>query len=673
VSKYTSTFLASHCVLRHAAFLTGKDNFMSRWLLFGALVLIVAAGRAVSQSTPKDSEPRKVQYARDILPILSANCLVCHGQDEKGRKAGLRLDVADIATKPLKSGSRAIVPGDPGASELIARINADDAERMPPAKSHKALSDKDKDLLKTWIAEGAEYQQHWAFVAPKRPELPAIKNEAWPRNVIDYFVLSRLEAEGLQPAPEANRYTLARRVALDLTGLPPTLAMADRFVADTSPGAYERYVDEVLSLPPYGERWAQVWLDLARYADSNGYAEDQPRTIWKFRDWVIKAINDNMPFDRFTIEQIAGDMLPRATQEQILATAFHRNTLTNTEGGTSDEEFRNIAVVDRVNTTFQVWMGLTMGCAQCHSHKFDPITQEEYFQVFAIFNQSEDSDKPDNRPNLMYLTSAQAKKKATLDAELADLRKQWVKSFFQGSLAEIKDLYQRIVRTKAELAPVQPVPTPIMRELPHDKKRVTKIHIRGDWLNQGKEVRPGTPALFPPLPDSMPANRLALAEWLVDKRNPLTGRVTVNRYWEQIFGIGLVQTPEDFGLRSPLPTHPNLLDWLAVEFMSPEHVTNGNQPWDVKRLLKLIVTSATYRQSSKVSAELAERDPDNRLFARGPRFRASAEMIRDQALFVSGLLSTKMYGPSVRPPQPKFGLTAAFGSGTDWTNSTGED
>lgn len=685
------------------------------WLAFvgiGAFVLGgLLAHHAYAQSPPKGGPAPKVQYARDIQPLLSAHCLVCHGQDEKNRKAGLRLDVMEAATKKLKSGSRAIVPGNPKASELLARINSSDSDRMPPPQNHKGLKEAEKELLRRWIAEGAEYQRHWAFVAPVRPALPDTRNKTWARNPIDRFVLARLEAEGLTPSPEADRYTLARRVAIDLTGLPPNLAMVERYIADKSPDALANYVDQVLNLPAYGERWAQVWLDLARYADSNGYAEDQPRTIWKFRDWVIAAINANMPFDRFTIEQIAGDMLPGASVDQILATAFHRNTLTNTEGGTNDEEFRNIAVVDRVNTTFQVWMGITMACAQCHSHKFDPISQDEYFQVFAIFNQSEDSDKADNSPNLMYLAPELAKKKTALEGELALLQNQvttlypnidddqqkWEKDvvrdklpanikailaqapakrkpaqkeelsdYFRASLADIKDVHVQMVKVRGELSQVQPVPTPIMRELPDGKKRVTKLHVRGDWLNLGKEVKPALPAMFPQLPDGVPANRLTLAQWLVDARNPLTSRVTVNRYWEQIFGMGLVQTPEDFGLRSALPNHPQLLDWLAVEFQE-------TFKWDVKKLLKLIVTSATYRQSAKVDAALTERDPDNRLFARGPRFRSSAETIRDQALFVSGLLSPKMYGPSVRPPQPKFGLSAAFGPGTDWTNSTGED
>ncbi len=676
------------------------------------LVLGLGQGASAQERPAKPAPAGKVQYARQILPILSANCFQCHGPDDKARKAGLRLDLAEAARKPTKSGAYAIVPGNIKESELVARIfAAEERYRMPPKSTHKELKEGDKNLLKRWIAEGGEYQQHWAFVSPKRPKEPVLKKQGWARNPVDQFVLARLEREGLSPSPEADRHTLARRVALDLTGLPPTLAMVDHFINDKRPDAYEKYVDEVFQLPAYGERWAQVWLDLARYADSNGYAEDQPRTIWKFRDWVIQAINANLPFDQFTIEQIAGDMLANPTPDQIVATAFHRNTLTNTEGGTNDEEFRNIAVVDRVNTTFQVWMGLTIACAQCHSHKYDPVSQEEYFQVFALFNQTEDSDKGDNSPNYLYISPQQAKKKTALEAELATLQKQlakqapnldaaqqkWEKEvnrdklpanikailsqapakrnpkqkeelagFFRATLPEIKDVNQTIQAVKAELAQVQPVPTPVMKELPDGKKRLTKMHIRGDFLNLGKEVKPGIPALFHPLPDGVPANRLALAKWLVDPRNPLTSRVTVNRYWEHIFGVGLVETPEDFGLRSSWPNHPELLDWLAAEFQD-------SMKWDVKKLLKVLVTSAAYRQSAKITPAQFERDPNNRLFARGPRFRSSAESIRDQALFVSGLLSPKMFGPSVRPPQPKSGLSAAFGPGTDWTASTGED
>jgi hypothetical protein len=619
-------------------------------LLLGTILL----GASQLTTTAPAQHSSKVRYARDILPVLSANCFACHGPDEKTRKAGLRLDVGELATRTLKSGSRAVVPGDPEKSELVARIFADDSERMPPAKSHKHLKETEKQLLKRWIAEGAVYQRHWAFVAPQRPAVPIPRTLGWARNPVDCFILARLEAEGLQPSPEADRCTLARRVSLDLTGLPPTLEAVDRFINDPRPDAYERFVDDMLASPAYGERWAQVWLDLARYADSNGYANDLPRTIWKYRDWVIDAINRNLPFDEFTIEQLAGDLLPRATREQILATAFHRNTLTNDEGGTSREEFRVAAVVDRVNTTMEVWMGLTMGCAQCHDHKYDPLSQEEYYRMFAIFNQSEDADRGDNSPLLPWGTPEQLAAKERLEKEIAALEKQ-------------KSKEKQAEKLRKQVADLGIVTTPIMRELPAKKKRTTHIHIRGNFLNQGKEVAPGVPALFTPLPKDQAPNRLALARWLVDPANPLTARVTVNRYWDQIFGVGLVETPEDFGIRGKLPTHPQLLDWLAVEFSS------GDLHWDVKRLLRLLVTSATYRQSSRVTPSLQERDPDNRLFARGPRYRGSAEVLHDQALFTAGLLCPKMFGPPVRPPQPKLGLNAAFGGATDWSPSTGDD
>lgn len=682
---------------------------MQRWL---ALFL---GWLSIGSLLPAQTE--KIEYARDIQPILSAHCFSCHGFDPATVKAGLRLDQRDLATRKLRSGNAAIVPGDPQHSSLIERIFAPDAsERMPPTKTGKVLKDHEKALLKKWIEQGAEYQNHWSFVVPKRPELPKVKDHQWARTSLDRFILASLEKEGVKPTSQADRYTLARRVALDLTGLPPRLEMVDRFIQDTRPDAYERYVDEVLALPAFGERWAQVWLDLARYADSNGYAEDQPRVIWKFRDWVIQAINKNLPFDQFTIEQIAGDLLPNPSNDQLTATAFHRNTLTNTEGGTNDEEFRNIAVVDRVNTTFQVWMGITISCAQCHNHKYDPISQEEYFQVFALFNQSEDNDQRDNSPNLMYLSPEDARKKAIAEAEIQKLeaevkgknpkideeQAQWEKevagskellakqpaniqailkqaapkrkaeqkneltSYFRMQKPNLQVIQKQIDQVQAELAKVQPVPVPIMKELPEGRKRVTKIHIRGDWLNLGPVVQPGLPTSFHPLPKGEPMSRLGLAKWLVSPDNPLTARVAVNRFWEQIFGTGLVETPEDFGIRSKPPIHPELLDWLAVEF-------SQSQRWDVKKFIKMLVTSATYRQSSKMTPDLAERDPDNRLFARGPRYRSSAEVIRDQALSVAGLLSPKMYGPSVRPPQPKFGLNAAFGPGTDWTTSTGED
>jgi hypothetical protein len=681
---------------------------MNRWTFF-CVVLLSTAGsaRAVAQA----SSAGKIQYARDIQPILSAHCFTCHGPDEKTRKAGLRLDVQEMATRKLRSGSRAVVPGDVKASELVARIFATDPEeRMPPAKGTKALKAAEKQMLKRWIEEGAAYQRHWAFVPPVRPPLPAVRDRAWPRTAVDYFLLARMEASGLKPSPEADRYTLARRVTLDLTGLPPTLQAVDRFVNDKSPDAYERFVDTVLESPAYGERWAQTWLDLARYADSNGYATDAPRTIWKYRDWVIDAINRNLPFDQFTIEQIAGDLLPGATQEQILATAFHRNTLTNDEGGTSDEEFRVAAVVDRVNTTMQVWMGMTLACAQCHDHKYDPFSQEEYFRLFAIFNQSEDADRSDNSPLLSTIAPEELKRKTTLEAEIAGLEKELLRpsaaldkaqpaweakaikekvpnsiktilaldvkkrsdaqkveltKYYRALAPEMKKTQDRLTAVRKELTTVIEVKTPIMRDLPAAQKRVTKIHIRGNFLDQGKEVRPDVPALFHALPKDRPVDRLALARWLVAPENPLTARVAVNRYFEQIFGHGLVETPDDYGIRGKLPLHPELFEWLASDFVA--------QKWDVKKLLKMLVTSAAYRQVSQVTAALQERDPDNRLLARGPRFRIPAEVIRDQALFVSGLLSIKLHGPPVRPPQPKIGLNAAFGPGTDWQTSAGED
>jgi hypothetical protein len=850
---------------------------MTGRLLVGFVISSVAVLAALAGEGAK---PRvgKVQYAREIMPILAAHCFTCHGPDEKTRKAGLRLDVAEDALKALKSGGRAIVPGKPSESELVARIFADGKDRMPPLKSQHVLKENEKELLRRWIAEGAEYQRHWAFVIPKRPAKPQFTQAAapgaadWVRNPIDAFILAKLHEAGLRPSPEADRYTLARRVAIDLTGLPPRPEMVERFIRDTNPDAYEKYVDEVLALPSYGERWAVVWLDLARYADSNGYANDGPRNIWRFRDWVIEAINANMPYDQFTIEQLAGDLLPPVADapgspreapgspvalKRLLATAFHRNTLTNEEGGTNREEFRTAAVVDRVNTTMQVWMGLTMACAQCHDHKYDPLSQEEYYRLFAIFNQTEDADRPDNSPVMTEMTPEQEQQLKQLREEIARLEKVvaeqkaaadkqgpsplegeggargrtgplptrhvrvellgkgvylhmaevqvfvgeeniatrgkasqistgfdgpanlaidgntngdyaaksvshtaaadnpwwevdlgkavpvdriviwnrtdndtgarlnnwrivaldeqrkpvWVKSFNQPPSPSVaaslpkkaenldaaakKELAQylkgdtaakatpeqkRLDELKKQVAGIKGIATPIMKELPPNQRRKTHVLLRGNFLDKGKEVTPGVPAVFAQgTPSANVANRLDLARWLVAPENPLTARVTVNRYWEQIFGRGLVETPEDWGIRGKPPTHPELLDWLATEFSSSpsprggEGGVRGDPAWDVKKLLKLIVTSATYRQSSRVTPELLGRDPDNRLYARGPRFRSSAEVIRDQALFVSGLLSPKLGGPPARPVRPKLRLAAAFGGNTDWEASPGDD
>jgi hypothetical protein len=572
-----------------------------------------------------------IDFNRDIRPILSNRCFTCHGPDESHRSGGLRLDVRASAIDQADSGERAVVPGVPEQSELIARVTSDDQYmRMPPPETGSALTQEQVRRLSDWIRQGAVYAGHWSYVKPQRPPLPDLaavladvdpteseRWKIWPRNEIDHFVLERLARESLLPSPAADRYTLIRRVALDLTGLPPTLEQIDQFVNDDGPDAYERLVNRLLDEPGYGEHWARLWLDLARYADSAGYADDPPRTIWAYRDWVIRALNDNMPFDQFTIEQLAGDLLPEPAEQQLVATAFHRNTMTNNEGGTDDEEFRNTAVVDRVNTTMAVWMGTTIDCAQCHNHKYDPISQEEYFRLFAILNNSEDADRRDESPVLSLMTE-------------------------HGATS-----------------------VPILRELPEDQRRRTFVQLRGNFLARGNEVTEGLPSAFHAPPEGEPLNRLTLARWLVDEENPLTARVVANRYWETLFGRGIVVTSEEFGTQGDLPTHPELLDWLATELV--------RLGWDRKAFLRLLVTSATYRQSSRVTQSLLQLDPDNRWLSRGPRFRMSAEMVRDQALFVAGLLSPKMYGPPVNPPQPALGLSAAFGSGIDWKTSDGED
>jgi hypothetical protein len=598
---------------------------------------------------------------------LAARCYACHGPDDESRQADLRLDRREVATRALPSGSVAIRPGDAAGSAVVRRLTSGDPDvRMPPPETGPPLAEPEIELIRRWIEAGAEFERHWSFIPPypdgTRRDLPKVQNEVWCRNEIDYFVLSRLEAAGLVPEPEADRYRLIRRLSLDLTGLPPTIEEVDSFVFDNRPDAYERLVDRLLASPRYGEHWARKWLDLARYADSQGYAQDEPRVVWPYRDWVIDALNRDLPFDQFTIEQLAGDMLNDPSREQLIATGFHRNTMTNTEGGTDDEEFRHAAVVDRVNTTMQVWMGMTFGCAQCHTHKYDPFTHEEYYRVFAILNQTEDTDKPDNRPTISSATDGQAKRLGELKQAIAALD-------IQGGppSPEWAERASRLAALKSEQADLtkQVVDTPILRELSAEEARTTHVHIRGAFLDKGEEVAPGTPSVFADLTSSEPTDRLAFARWLVDSSNPLTARVAVNRHWEQLFGTGLVETSEDFGTQGTPPSHEELLDWLAVAFT--------DRGWSMKELCRLIVTSATYRQSSRVTPEKLAADPDNRLLSRGSRFRLSAEQLRDQALAVSGLLSEKMYGPPVYPPKPKSGLTAAFGASLDWEPSPGDD
>jgi Protein of unknown function (DUF1553)/Protein of unknown function (DUF1549)/Planctomycete cytochrome C len=603
-----------------------------------------------------------LDFNRDVRPILSNKCFACHGPDEKVRQAGLRLDRAESATAELESGVTAIKPGDPEASELIRRItHADESQRMPPAEFGKPLTPEEIGVLRRWIEHAAPYAAHWSYVKPVRIVPPRAPEawQHWPRNAIDQFALHGMLANRLYPSPEADRYALVRRVFLDLTGLPPTIEEVDAFVKDEDLQAYENLVDDLLHRPSYGEHWARMWLDLARYADSAGYADDPPRTIWAYRDWVIKAINENKPFDEFTVEQIAGDLLPNPCEEQLIATAFHRNTMTNNEGGTQDEEFRNAAVIDRVNTTMAVWMGSTIACAQCHDHKYDPITQQEYFRFFAILNNTQDADRGDESPVLAIYSGDQRRQ----------LRELLVRSCqFQIVLGAPHMLVGAMsVRTQAavEATAIKPMTTlPVMRELA-GPRRETLFQYRGNYLDKGSAVEPGLPAVFHAATSDRPLDRLSLAHWLVDKNNPLTARVIANRYWESLFGRGIVLTSEEFGSQGDPPTHPELLDWLATELMAND--------WDTRALIRTIVTSAVYRQSSQIAGEAAMIDPDNRWLARGPRVRMSAEMVRDQALAVSGLLSDAMYGPPVRPPQPNLGLSAAFGSSTDWETSAGGD
>ena len=982
-------------------------------------------------ATVRGAEKRagKVDYQRDVRPIISAKCYHCHGPDEGTREAKLRLDIREEAVKDLK-GTFAIKPGDLKQSELYARIiTTDEDDIMPPPKTGHPLTKAEIETLKRWIQQGAEYADHWAFSKPARPEVPESRSsKRWAANGVDHFIFERMDEAGLKPAKQADRHALVRRLSLDLIGLPPTPQEVEAFVNDKSENAYEKLVDRLLASPHYGEKWARMWLDLARYADSAGYGSDPLRlNIWPYRDWVINAFNRNLPYDQFTIEQLAGDLLPNPTREQLVATAFHRNTMTNTEGGTDDEEFRVAAVKDRVGTTMQVWMGLTMNCAQCHTHKYDPITQKEYYQFYAFFNQTEDTDKPDEFPTMPLPTAEETAKTEKIKTEIAGLEKQFnttspellaelaqwekvqqagiewttlkpmlakansgnalavlsdnsvlamgeaadkdtytvqaqagvngmtalrlevlpdaslpgggpgrasgnfvlsdVKLSVKGtkssvpqaryvrielpgkkkllSLAEVQvfsgdknvalgktakqsstdyeapaayavdgntdgkfdvkstthtksednpwwevdlgevqpvervmvwnrtdgnvggrlagfrihaldatrktvwentvteapktkvelatngertvmlknasadysqndfeadkvltagkksgwaiagetgkphavvfelasplkeseeailtvtleqnygsqhligkfrlqattqktpvrelpkdilailaiagekrskeqqgkllDYYRplssslaqintQLEKKRKELAGIKPLVVPIMKELGKDKQRTSNLFIKGNFLELGAKVEPEFLDRFAPPSGSVPRNRLGVAEWLVSRDNPLTARVQVNRIWSQLFGRGLVLTEEDFGTQGALPTHPELLDWLAVEFM--------DKGWDMKAFIKMLVMSSTYQQSSVVSSKAAEKDPINEWLSHYPRRRLDAEGVRDQALALSGLLSGKIGGPSVYPPQPDGLWRAAFNGQRNWATSAGED
>lgn len=657
------------------------------WRWMGVAVAFLLAGD--SRWFCEDSVAQEVSYSREIQPILAKNCFPCHGPDEATRQGSLALHTSSASRAEGDSGEPGIVPGRPEESQLWVRItSADDSERMPPEGHGDGLNDQQRELIRRWIAAGAEYDLHWAYRAIVRPAEPPVANPAWARNPIDRFVLAKLERAGLEPEPQAERARLLRRLSLDLTGLLPRPELLAEFLADQSPDAYERAVDRLLAEPSFGEHWARMWLDAARYADSQGYAQDEVRSIWKYRDWVIDAFNQDLPFDRFTSEQLAGDLLPEPSEAQLIATAFHRNTMTNTEGGTDDEEFRHAAVVDRTNTTGTVWLAMTVGCAQCHTHKFDPVSNNDYYRLFAIFNQTADNDQPNNAPLYESWTEEMRIRKAELETRLKQLETQVAERNLATRIAELEKTvtpelpltetqqqelaeWKRLLEeenkelgaVRGELGGIQPVTTPVMRELPVESRRATRIAIRGSFLTPGDEVRPGVPEFLANAKEV--GDRLQLVDWLFDRSNPLTARVAVNRLWAQLFGAGLVESLDDFGSQGALPSHPELLDWLADEFMAAG--------WSQKQLLKQMVMSATYQQDSKVTAKKLELDPRNRLLSRSPRYRLSAEQIRDTALQAAGLLSGKMYGPPVYPPQPKMGLAAAFGGSLDWDPSPGED
>jgi hypothetical protein len=792
-----------------------------------------------------------IEFNRDIRPILSDRCFPCHGPDAANRKTKLRFDLEPAARIPLSGGRFAIVPGSPDQSEMVRRIASDNpAVRMPPAYAGKEkLKPSEIELVRRWISQGAPWQPFWSLIPPQRPAAPPVHQAAWPRNPIDAFILNRLEREGLHPSPEADPATLIRRVTLDLTGLPPTPAEVTAFLSDSSPAAYEKVVDRLLASPRYGERMAFRWMEAARYGDTNGYQTDGPREMWRWRDWVIDAFNRNLPFSQFTIEQLAGDLLPNPTLDQLIATGFNRNHRTNGEGGIIPEEYRVEYVADRVQTTSTVWLGLTVGCARCHDHKYDPIAQKDFYRLFAWFNQIPNEqgfawNYGNEDPRVKAPLPEQARHLAGLDRQIAALRNAgvrpapkpaqdslvyhhpgsehfdgarviesngkvadfdymqpftyaaWIRpqspggtiishveDYFEGMghalylldgklrlhihrrftdlgirvettaavplnrrshvlvtydgdrkaagvhiyidgrpqelnvlfdqnnepihhpktplrigagggmhfVGDIEDVrvYSRALTPEeaaivaAPLSTAQIPPTPEQRELAaleaerdlfyrsiptvmvmaDGAHRDTFLLKRGAYDSPGEKVTAGVPEVLTQLPPHQPNNRLGLARWLVDRNNPLTARVTVNRFWQTFFGIGIVKTIDDFGSQGEWPVHPELLDWLAVEFM--------DSGWNVKALIKTMATSATYRQSSKTTPELLQKDPDNRLLARAPRYRLGPEMIRDQALFASGLLVEKLGGPSVKPYQPP-GLWQELGGGGGYKADTGE-
>jgi len=663
-----------------------------------ALVLTIVDPRHVAADEP-------INFNRDIRPILAENCFYCHGQDGNKRAAELRLDLREPA---IAKG--AISPGKPEESELVERIRTDDKSLlMPPPKSNRRLSGDQKALLERWIKDGANYESHWAFVTPKRPASPAVKVAVWARNDIDRFILSRLDKAGLAPSPEADRATLIKRLYADLVGLPPTPAEVDEFVSSTDPAAYEKLVDKLLANPHYGERLALPWLDAARYADSNGFQQDGDTWQWIWRDWVVDALNRDLPFDQFTIWQLAGDLLPEATNEQKIASGFNRNHLLNGEGGAIPEEQRFVILFDRMDTTATTWLGLTMTCSQCHDHKYDPLTMKDYYSLMDAFNRVPENGVPSYfssrirvAPPILELPTDENKQRfaeyeeriKVADAEANPLINAAFDGWRAGVLADAKSIevaglpapvkaildkpegersdeekktaetglrkqFDEKVRPKikeripviakadslrAELNAYRADHLPRVMIMSDANPRKTSILDRGEYLQPRDPVEFNTPAFLPPLPAGAPKNRLGLAQWLMAADHPLTARVQVNRMWQYFFGTGFIKTTEDFGVQSEYPIHGELLDWLAVEFRE--------KGWSMKQMHRLIVTSSTYRQTSKVTPELLAKDPENRLYARAGRFRMPALVLRDWALGAAGLLNPKMGGKPVYPYQP---------------------
>jgi hypothetical protein len=642
----------------------------------------------------------KVSFNREIRPILSEQCFSCHGFDAKHRKADLRLDTREGAVAD-NDGVRAIIPGDPAKSELWKRLLSQDPEEvMPPPEAHKPkLTAKQLATLRRWIEEGAPYEPHWAFTAPVRPTL----KEKGPA-AIDALIDQGLKEAGLTPSPEASPDKLLRRVSLDLTGLPPTPAELDAFAqarAKDPEAAYAAAIDRLLASSAYGERWGRWWLDQARYADSNGYSIDAPRSIWKYRDWVVGSLNADLPFDRFTVEQLAGDLLPDAGEAQRIATGFHRNTPINQEGGIDVEQFRIDSVFDRVGTTGTVWLGLTVGCAQCHDHKFDPITQKEFYRMFAFFNNQKEPTMKVSDPSRDEAKLAAAVRDAdqALSAFLdqrAPALQQWETGLTKATTAKLsgqvkaalrKPAAQRNATERALLFAASPGATDktfkalqkkakdvadlrdggpttlVLKELA--KTRKTHLLTAGDFTRPAEEVTPGVLSVLHAFkPDQGAVDRLDLARWIASNQNPLTARVIANRVWQAYFGRGIVETDNDFGSQGTPPSHPELLDWLAVEFVE--------QGWSLKSLHRTIVHTRAYRRDSANRADLIEKDPDNRLLARQTRLRLDAELVRDSALVASGILTHKVGGPPVYPPIPD-GVMSLGQVKRVWNTSKGAD